>query len=68
MKVDQGFSKHAIPWLVFDTGFSATHSTHGTSKVLGKSLECPYGVQALNGGSSGLPTSGAKLLQVCDSG
>ena len=45
MKVDQGLSKHAIPWFVVVGVLYWTwcNSTHGpsTSRVLGKSLECP---------------------------
>ena len=42
MKLDQGFLKHAIPWFV-GVGvwyWTKCNSTHGPSRVLGKSLEC----------------------------
>ena len=42
MKIGQGFLKQAISWfvgLVFYTGLSVSPSTHGPSRVLGKSLD-----------------------------
>ena len=43
MLVGQGFLKHAIPWFVGVSVWYWTYcnSTHGPSRVLGKSLECP---------------------------